>query len=198
MVLAVTERSPLRAAAYHEAGFAVAACDYGRPVRRVTIQPDALGIGAAYVRNLTGIDPSAFVTVAGRDLLERMILTSLSGPAAERWFRGLPAKREPAPEDEPLFDLVRRMHDSQAVAEAYVHYLHARVAAWIAMPLTQRSVNMLAAALVAHKTITGSQARSLWHKVRQAGHSLAAVPTPEPIPFPRGKHRSARSASSSP
>src|SRR5688572_7874042 len=86
MVLAVTERSPLRAAAYHEAGFAVAACDYGRPVRRVTIQPDALGIGAAYVRNLTGIDPSAFVTVAGRDLLERMILTSLSGPAAERWF----------------------------------------------------------------------------------------------------------------
>ena len=66
--------------AYHEAGHAVMALALGRPVDHVSIRPDAQRLGHCDFRKPV-FRPS-------EDWLEREMLISLAGPAAEGLFAG--------------------------------------------------------------------------------------------------------------
>lgn len=180
MVQVNHERSTLRAAAYREAGHAVAAFEHGQRISRLSILQPADRIGSAHLQSLASLDLSAPLSLAARDLLERRILTVLAGPAAERWFRGRTDRGELGIYEEPLAAVVSRLHRSAAVGGAYLQYLRSQVDAWLDRPATQRSINLLATALVARKAITGREARGLWHRaLTQSG-----CRRPEPIPFP--------------
>ncbi len=181
MVQEAFARSTLRATAYREAGHAAAAFEHGQAVRSVAIVQGTESVGSVYARMLANLDPTGPMSPAAKDLLERMILTVLSGPAAERWFRGR-ANRGEVQRDESLDDLLLRLHGSSAVATAYFAYLQARVAAWLEVSATQRKINALATVLVTRKCLTGKEARRFWHQeMIQADCRPAMVP----IPFPR-------------
>src|SRR5947207_13643574 len=66
--------------AYHEAGHAVMALVLGRPVDHVSIRPDARRLGHCEFRKP--------VFRPTEDWLEREMLISLAGPAAESLFDG--------------------------------------------------------------------------------------------------------------
>ena len=186
MVPAVRERSPERAAAYREAGHAVAALDHGQWVRSVSVARPAETLGAACLASLIQLDLSPPLSFSVKELLERRIVTVLAGPATERWFRGSSARPDAGCHDERLLAVVNRLHRSEQVSHAYLDYLHAHVADWLAREATQRAVNTIATALVARKTLIGKQVRELWRRETL----LRECRAPEPIPFPRSKSAS--------
>ena len=142
------------ATAYHEAGHAVMALTLGRPVQRVSIQPNQLRLGQCELKKGT-FRPAA-------DAVEREILILLAGLAAEarhlgqygwgaasqdlRAVRSLTQLR--AASERQVERLERRMLDK---AE---HILN-RPAVWLA-------VTHIAAELLRCTTISGRAARHLF------------------------------------
>ena len=76
----MTTITPDLATAYHEAGHAVVALALGRPVQRVSIQPNHLRLGQCEIKK-GSFRPS-------KDLLETEILILLGGLAAEARLTG--------------------------------------------------------------------------------------------------------------
>src|SRR5947209_7847277 len=119
------------ATAYHEAGHAVAALALGRPVHRVSILPDREHLGwCAFGKSV--FRPS-------EDWLEREILISLAGIAAERQ-----AER-----------LERRLL-------AKIEHLLAQEGHW-------RAVELIAEALLRRGVISGRTARHLFERECEPG-----------------------------
>ena len=179
MVQLVVERSPLRVAAYREAGHSAAAFDHGQQIREINVLPGSDTLGALYLRQLAQIDLSPPISLAAKDLLERKFLIVLSGPAAEDWFRRVPS--ESWDEAGKLAEVVSRLYPRDAVARAYLEYIRAQVDAWLAQPVVQRTINLIATSLVARRKLTGGEARILWQQAKLPCECLK----PEPIPFPK-------------
>ncbi len=179
MVQIVPERSALRLAAYREAGHAASALDQGQWFRGVSVLRPSNTLGGMYVQNLAHLDLSPPISLAAKDLLERRICIVLAGLAAEDWFRGVPV-HELRDFDRQLTGVVTRLYRNDAVARAYLDYLRAQVSAWLAQAAVQRTINMIATALVARRTLTRGEARGIWQQTRM----LADCRNPEPIPFP--------------
>jgi ATP-dependent Zn protease len=141
------------AVAYHEAGHAVAALALGRPVQHVSVLPDRENLGLCEFRK-GAFRPS-------EDWLEREILISLAGIAAEARFTGNYAW-DGASRD---LQFVRRLAVERA-GERRAERLERRMLSKVEHLLAQeghwRAVELIAAELLARGAISGRAARHLF------------------------------------
>lgn len=138
------------ATAYHEAGHAVIALALGRPVQRVSILPDEKRLGWCEFKK--------GVFRPTEDWLEREILISLAGLAAEAQFTGAYAL------DGAVHDLkiVRRL-SVQRAGERQAEKLERRMLSKTEHLLSDaghwRAVELIAAELLKNKVISGRAVR---------------------------------------
>ena len=139
--------------AYHEAGHAVVALALGRTIHKVTVLPNRERLGECRFGKGD--------TRRTDDWLEREILIALGGLAAEARFTGAYGT------DEAGQDLrfVRRLaleRKSDRAAERYEQRMLAKVEYMLADEGAWRAVELIAAELVKHGTISGRAARHLF------------------------------------
>jgi ATP-dependent Zn protease len=145
--------------AYHEAGHAVVALALGRPVQGVSIRPerDRLGLcafGKAVFR------PS-------EDWLEREVLISLAGLAAEARYAG--DYGWDGAERDRLYarGLLLQRAGNERAAERLERRMLAKVENLLAQPANWRAVERMAAELVRVGQISGRTARHLFDESRR-------------------------------
>ena len=139
--------------AYHEAGHAVIALALGRTIHKVSVLPNRERLGECRFGK-----GSAKPT---DDWVEREILIALGGPAAEARFTGTFAN------DEATQDLrfVRRLaleRKSPRAVERYEQRMLDKVEYMLADEGTWKAVELIAAELLKHGTISGRAARHLY------------------------------------
>jgi ATP-dependent Zn protease len=141
--------------AYHEAGHAVVALALGRTVHKVTVLPNRERLGECRFGkgNARPTD----------DWLEREILIALGGLAAEARFTGSYATAE-AEQD---LQFVRRLaleRKSERAVGRYEQRMLDKVEYMLADEGTWKAVELIAAELVKHGTISGRAARHLFER----------------------------------
>ncbi len=139
--------------AYHEAGHAVVALALGRTIHKVSALPNRERLGE--VRFGKGD------TRATDDWIEREILIALSGMVAEARFTGVYATAE-AKED---LRFVRRLaleRKSDRAVERYEQRMLAKVEYMLNDEGAWKAVELIAAELMKHGTISGRAARHLF------------------------------------
>ena len=139
--------------AYHEAGHAVIALALGRTIHKLSILPNRERLGECRFGkgNAKPTD----------DWLEREILISLGGLAAEARFTGTYATEE-AKQD---LRFVRRLaleRKSERAVERYEQRMLDKVEYMLADEGTWKAVELIAAELMKHGTISGRAARHLF------------------------------------
>lgn len=143
------------ATAYHEAGHAVMALALGRPVTEVSVMPDRERAGFCHF----GKSP----TRPSEDWLEREMLISLAGVAAEARFTG---EYDWAAAGRDL-QQVRKFAESRA-GEKRAERLERRLLAKAEHLLSQddnwQAVTLIAAELIRLGTISGRAARHLYEQ----------------------------------
>ncbi len=154
--MATTEQPPFdEITAYHEAGHAVVALALGRPVHKVTVLPDRDRLGEC--------EFGKSVFRPSEDWLEREILISLGGIAAEARFTGDYAWDAAARDQQYVRRLAverageRRAERLQRRLLAKAEHLLAKEGHW-------RAVEQIAAELVRLGTISGRAARHLFEQ----------------------------------
>lgn len=136
--------------AYHEAGHAVVALALGRTIHKVTVLPNRERLGECRFGK-GNVRPTD-------DWLEREILIALGGLAAEARFTGTYATAE-AGQD---LRFVRRLaleRKSERAVERYERRMLDNVEYMLADEGTWRAVELIAAELMKHGTISGRAAR---------------------------------------
>jgi hypothetical protein len=139
--------------AYHEAGHAVIALALGRTIHKVSALPNQLRLGECQFGK-GHAKPTD-------DWLEREILIALGGMAAEARFTGTYATAE-AKED---LRFVRRLaleRKSNRAVERYEQRMLDKVEYMLADEGTWKAVELIAAELMKHGTISGRAARHLF------------------------------------
>jgi ATP-dependent Zn protease len=139
--------------AYHEAGHAVIALALGRTIHKVSVLPNRERLGECRFGkgNAKPTD----------DWLEREILISLGGLAAEARFTGTYATAEAAQD----LRFVRRLaleRKSERAVERYEQRMLDKVEYMLADDGTWNAVQLIAAELMKHGTISGRAARHLF------------------------------------
>jgi ATP-dependent Zn protease len=139
--------------AYHEAGHAVIALTLGRTVHKVSVLPNRERLGECRF--------GKGHTRPSDDLVEREILIALGGLAAEARHTGTYAT------DEATQDLrfVRRLaleRKSERQVERYEQRMLDKVEYMLADDGTWKAVELIAAELLKHGTISGRAARHLF------------------------------------
>ena len=141
--------------AYHEAGHAVIALALGRTIHKVSVLPNRERLGECRFGkgNARATD----------DWLEREILIALGGLAAEARHTGTYAPEE-AKED---LRFVRRLaleRKSDRAVERYEQRMLAKVEYMLADDGTWKAVELIAAELLKHGSISGRAARHLFER----------------------------------
>ena len=139
--------------AYHEAGHAVIALALGRTIHKVSVLPNRERLGECRFGkgNARPTD----------DWLEREILISLGGMAAEARFSGTYAT-DAAKEDLRFVRRLARERKSDRAVERYEQRMLDKVEAMLADEETWAAVVRIAAELMKHGTISGRAARHLY------------------------------------
>lgn len=141
--------------AYHEAGHAVVALALGRTIHKVSVLPNRERLGECRLGNGNARPTD--------DWLEREILIALGGLAAEARFTGAYATAE-AGQD---LRFVRRLaleRKSDRAVERYERRMLDKVESMLADEGTWRAVELIAAELVKHGTVSGRAARHLFEQ----------------------------------
>jgi ATP-dependent Zn protease len=139
--------------AFHEAGHAVIALALGRTVHKVSVLPNQQRLGECRFGKGT--------TRAADDLVEREILIALGGMAAEARHTGTYGTAE-AKED---LRFVRRLaleRKSERAVERYEQRMLDKVEYMLADAGMWRAVELIAAELLKHGSISGRAARHLY------------------------------------
>ena len=147
-----------RATAYHEAGHAVVALILGRPVQRVSILPDSQRLGVC--------EFGKGVVRPSEDWLEKEILISLGGIAAEARFTGNYGWDGAAHD----FQYVHRLAVQRAGprrAGRHLRRLLAKVEHLLADEGHWRAVELIVAELLCCGEISGRTARHLFERVSE-------------------------------
>jgi ATP-dependent Zn protease len=139
--------------AYHEAGHAVVALALGRPVHKVTVLPDRERLGQC--------EFGKSVFRPSEDWLEREILISLGGIAAEARFTGDYAW-DAAARDQQYVHRLAVERAGERRAERLQRRLLAKAEHLLAREVHWRAVERIAAELVRLGTISGRAARHLF------------------------------------
>jgi ATP-dependent Zn protease len=141
--------------AYHEAGHAVVALIHDRPIHRVSILPNQERLGECKF--------GKGVFRPSEDAVEREILIALAGLAAEARHAGRYAL-EGADRD---LRYVRRLvlqRKSERAASRYEERMLAKVEALLGDEAVWQAVELIAAELLKHGTISGRAVRHLYER----------------------------------
>lgn len=145
--------------AYHEAGHAVIALALGRTIHKVSVLPNHERLGECRFGKGRAKPTD--------DWLECEILIALGGPAAEARFTGAYALAE-AKED---LRFVRRLaleRKTDRAAERYEQRMLGKVEYMLADEGTWKAVELIAAELMKHGTISGRAARHFYELAANA------------------------------
>lgn len=144
-----------QATAYHEAGHAVLALALGRPVQHISILPDGRFLGVCKF--------GKSVFRPSEDWLERETLIALGGIAAEARYTGQYAWEGAAHDQRYVFRLC-----VERAGERRAERLQRRMLALAEHHLSQEgnwlAVELIAAELILHRTISGRTARHLFER----------------------------------
>jgi len=150
----MAKRAWIKAAAYHEAGHAVAAFEHGIRLIDVSIMPD--WEGDSFGRVL--VDGKRFCRVWGPKKRQAALLHLLAGFAAESKYRGrrnwVGAERD----IEHARRLTPQLRAVEPVATAYLLYIIARADAFVAQPRIWAGIEALATELLAREELSGTEA----------------------------------------
>jgi ATP-dependent Zn protease len=144
-----------RATAYHESGHAVVALILGRPVQRVSILPDSQRLGVC--------EFGKGVVRPSEDWLEREILISLGGIAAEARFTGN-YHWDGAARDQQYVQRLAVQRAGERRAGRLQRRLLAKVEHLLADDAHWRAVEIIAAELLRCGEISGRSARHLFER----------------------------------
>lgn len=147
------------ATAYHEAGHAVMAVILGRPVHRVSILQDSRRLGVCEFGK-GAVRPS-------EDWLEREILISLGGIAAEARFTGN-YSWESAARDQQYVQRLAVQRAGERRAERHQRRLLAKVEHLLANAAHWRAVELIAAELLRCGELSGRAALHLFERASES------------------------------
>ena len=171
------------AMAYHEAGHAVACYYMHVKINSATIIPDEVSLGHVRPENMfRGLNPEADLSGRVRLQIERAIIISLAGMAAQRRFSKRSWRQYHGSSDfRSAGDLALYIGGDGAGATAFLHWLQLRAdqlveAQW-------RDIECVARALMKRKTMTGDEIVEVIdgehgiqrHQLRDLGNSLRAA-----------------------
>ena len=142
------------ATAYHEAGHAVIALVLGRPVQRVSIQPNQLRLGQCELKKGT-FRPS-------QDALETEILILLGGLAAEARHTGQDGWGGASHELRGVRNLSRMRAATLKQVERLERRLLDKTEHLLNQPANWQAVKLIAEELLKQTTISGRAARHLF------------------------------------
>jgi hypothetical protein len=171
---------PLKAVAYHEAGHAVMAFELQRAVRQISIVPSADAEG--FVR--PGKRPPSFhpdynTDNKTRDWVEREVLISLAGCAADSKYRGRTIRAGGADDYNKAISMAAYLTPELRETIAYVEWLRIKAENMIAFPPNWSAVQAIAAELLDRKTISGRRARQIYAAAQeQSFREVANWPDP--------------------
>ena len=168
----------LRAAAYHEAGHAVAHVKLQLPLLRVTIVPDGDSAGQTLGRPLppsvrSRIDEFSELTPRIRDRLEREVMSFLAGEVAQEIGTGTtegsalyvnhPVHGQVIVDGDwhHVVDLLGRLGGGEEETNAYANLLHLRTQRLLRDPITWAHVELVAEALLARRRLAGREVAEL-------------------------------------
>jgi hypothetical protein len=162
LVSMVTARRTIRsfkAAAYHEAGHAVAADRHGIEVRSITIVPTP-----DYVGRTTQHVPRSFFRkveygTISRAEIEAQLLVSYAGPEAEKRFAGRYNRLGARPDFESVRLLLSHSADSPEEAKAWATLQRIRACAFVKS--AWKDIETVALALLDRRTLTGEDMQAI-------------------------------------
>lgn len=165
--------SRLHATAYHEAGHAVARFLLGLPFKNVTVIPteDYLGHVKPYSLPKSFKPDIDLGNLKIRLRLEKEIMASLAGHAAERRFSG---RRNFSGSDHDyryVVDLAMYVGGSSKQTETFMKWMQIRTDEWVDSQGFQRAVKVVADELVKKKQLSCEEVRNIlcehWMEERQ-------------------------------
>jgi len=164
----------LERTAYHEAGHAVAAYVFKRPIDKLTIVPDADSYGAAHYRAgwFDHLKPDVQITIRTRERLEAGIVCGLAGTAAEMIFAGPEAEKLAGTDLAQVATCADYLTGGIEEAEAYLKWLVIRTDALLQREPRWSCVEVLAAALLKRRHLSGRRARQI---IRSTERSVFAT-----------------------
>lgn len=152
-------RQRLAANAYLEAGHAVLALQYGRRVKRVTIQPTEDTDG--HVDATSGVGLLSYegeFTPRAQRRIEERVKIQLAGQVAQRQY---------APRSEHVYQgrydranaiiLLEKVTDSEEELRAYLKLLHIQTTQIVKQPLIWAKIAAVAEALLKQRTLSGDE-----------------------------------------
>jgi hypothetical protein len=155
------------AAAYHEAGHAVAHVAFRVPFRKAMLVPsdDYLGgVGYKIGRKLIDGFETGYPTPSQRDRLERQVICLLAGPLVERNFIGRRNNRGASSDRSTAADLLLYLAGgSSNEVVPYARWLEARARDTLLSGVFWPAVQSVANALLERKMLDAAELRELVH-----------------------------------
>jgi hypothetical protein len=164
-----TRVTDLECTAYHEAGHAAIAFVLRRAVKLVTIMPNAEAGTLGHVRKGDFSDsfrPDANKDPRTRSLVEREIIISLAGPAAEAKYKGHRNNIGACGDYHDAVDLAMHVCVSVKETHRYLAWLAVRAEEQVDVALTWAGIEALAKALLLHHCLSGRAARAVFDEGR--------------------------------
>ncbi len=155
------DQPPSEATAYHEAGHAVVALALGRPVHAVSILPDHRHAG------ICAFGKAVFRPT--EDWVEREVLISLAGLAAEAQFTGDYCWDAAGRDLQYARTLLRERAGNERAADRLERRMLSKVEHILSRPANWRAVQRVAAELLRLGEISGRAARHFFDECQRDG-----------------------------
>jgi hypothetical protein len=158
------ENHRLKTVAYHEAGHAVAAIRFRRAFKSVTVVPGEDNLGHARMfdvpQSVIDDDTAGPDNFAGRHIIEKAILVSLAGPAAEREFVGRFDHRGAGSDYQNCVDLALHLY-GVVTAEKFIDFLLSLARDFVRTRIASVQIEAVAEALIDQKTLSARRVKAI-------------------------------------
>jgi hypothetical protein len=179
-------RRQLESTAYHEAGHAVMRFLLGMSVHEVSVVPNEETLGHCTGSSLRApLDLLVWGDGHRRRKVERYILVSLAGGAAEAAFQGRYNWRGMELDLDCAIDLALKVCGGEAEAGKFAEWLLERARNLIIQDHTWAAVRRIAAALLKERRLSGRRAKAIYDGA--AAHVRAGARRPVPADRPNGR-----------
>jgi ATP-dependent Zn protease len=157
------EKRLLKRVAYHEAGHAVAAIEFRRAFKSVTVIPGANSLGHVLMHRIPQSVIDDHEGGSGNlvdRFVEKDLLVSLAGPAAECEFFGRFDHRGASGDYRNCEDMALHIYDD-VTAGKYIAFLFSRARAFVRRANVWIRIEAVAEALIVHKTLSARKVRGI-------------------------------------